>query len=216
MFCHVNGIRLYYEICGSGRPLLLIHGNGEDHTIFDAALEPLSRHYCVYTVDSRCHGQSTNTDEISYDLMADDLIAFIKTQGLEQPLFYGFSDGGILGLLVAIREPALLGRLIVSGANLNPLGLQQEERDVIHSSALQGDRLCRLMDTQPDISPAALEGVTVPTVVLAGEYDLILPEHTRLIAASIPGAQLHILPGEDHGSYIVHSPKLAPILSRYL
>ena len=216
MYCTVNDIRLYYEVRGAGTPLILLHGNGEDHRIFAPAAAALSERFTVYTPDSRCHGLSSDPEELDYDLMADDLIGFIRALGLEKPLFYGFSDGGIIGLLAAMKEPQLLGKLIVSGANLEPRGLCSRELESIHAMALAGDRLCRLMDNQRPIPPENLRRITVPTVVLAGEYDLIRPEHTRLIADSIPGAVLEIIPGEDHSSYIVNSSKLSPILSRYL
>ena len=148
--------------------------------------------------------------------MAADLMGFIRELRLEKPVFYGFSDGGILGLLIAMEEPGLLGKLIVSGANLTPEGLQQSDRDLIQKIADRGNKLFKMMLDEPNISPASLSKITVPTVVLAGEHDMILPEHTRLIADSIPGAVLEIIPGEDHGSYIVHSHKLAPILKKYL
>ena len=216
MYCTVNGLRLYYEVKGAGTPLIMVHGNSEDHSIFDTAVEELSQTHTVYTPDSRCHGLSDDPDEVSYDLMAADLIGFIKELQLEQPVFYGFSDGGILGLLIAMQEPRLLGKLIVSGANLNPTGLQPADREIIRKIAARGNKLFKMMETEPNISPADLSKITVPTVVLAGEQDLILPEHTELIARSIPGAVLEIIPGEDHGSYIVHSDKLAPILKKYL
>ena len=216
MFCTVNDIQLYYELSGSGTPLLMVHGNSEDHPIFDAAVEELSKTHTVCTVDSRCHGRSTDTDEISYDRMADDLIGFIRALPLEKPVFYGFSDGGIIGLLIALKEPDLLGKLIISGANLNPEGLQEEDRTFVRKIAARGNKLFQMMESEPNISPADLSKITVPTVVLAGEHDMILPEHTRLIADSIPGSVLEILPGEDHSSYIVNSDKLAPLLKKYL
>ena len=216
MFCTVNGIRLYYEVCGVGRPMLLVHGNGESHDIFDRSLPELAQSHRVYAVDSRCHGQSTRTKELSYDRMADDYMGFIRAMELEKPVFYGFSDGGIIGLLIAIRAPELLGRLIVSGANLNPGGLKTASRLSMVPRAAAGDRLYRMMLRQPHITPEELGQITVPTVVLAGEHDVIRPAHTALIARSIPNSTLKILPGEDHGSYIVHSGELARILHQYL
>lgn len=216
MYCQVNGVSLYYEVSGEGSPLLMIHGNSESHEIFDAAIPQLSRTHRVYAVDSRCHGKSTKTERIGYDVMASDLIALIHALGLHKPLFYGFSDGGILGLLIAIREPELLGKLIVSGANLNPKGLDLRTRLETLAVALTGNRLFRMMLREPDISLCDLHRIAVPTVVLAGEHDVVRRAHTELIAESIPGAVLEILPGEDHGSYIVHSEKLAKILRKYL
>ena len=216
MYCKVNGISLYYEVTGEGTPLLMVHGNSESHEIFDAAIPVLSRTHRVYAVDSRCHGKSTKTDRIGYDAMASDLIALIHGLDLKKPVFYGFSDGGILGLMIAIREPELLGKLIVSGANLNPKGLRLRTRLGIRAVAMTGNRLFRMMLREPDLKPAQLRKITVPTVVLAGEHDMVRSAHTELIAESIPGAVLEILPGEGHGSYIVHSEKLADILGTYL
>lgn len=216
MFCTVNGVRLYYEVYGTGRPMILVHGNSESHTIFDRSIPELSKTHRVYAVDSRCHGQSSRTEEISYRLMAQDLIAFIRAMELEKPIFYGFSDGGILGLLIAMEEPELLGRLIISGANLNPGGLKLASRLCMVPLALAGNKLYRMMLRQPHIAPEDLGRITVPTVVLAGEHDMVYAAHTRLIARSIPNSTLKILPGERHGSYIVHSGELAFLLRQYL
>lgn len=76
--------------------------------------------YTVYALDSRCHGKSDNPDKISYNLMAGDTIAFIKKLKISKPILYGFSDGGIVGLLIAIKEPDILSNLIISGANITP------------------------------------------------------------------------------------------------
>ena len=114
----VNGMEMYYEVLGHGDPLILLHGNGEDHTIFDKSAPLLAERYTCYLPDSRGHGQSSPADSLSYEVMAEDVITFIDALGLERPVLYGFSDGGILGLLVAMKRPGLLGRLIISGANL--------------------------------------------------------------------------------------------------
>lgn len=117
MYLSVNGIDLWYEKAGSGPAVVLLHGNTESSKIFGVLTEQLKHRFTVYAIDSRCHGKSTKTDEISYELMADDVAAFIEELRLEQPVLYGFSDGGIIGLILASKHPALLGKLMVSGAN---------------------------------------------------------------------------------------------------
>ena len=90
----VNGIELFYEISGQGRPLILVHGNGEDHHIFDALVAKLKNHYTCYCIDSRGHGLSSSVAVYSYQSMAEDIIEFIKSLKLSEVAYYGFSDGG--------------------------------------------------------------------------------------------------------------------------
>ena len=218
MKCFVNNIALHYEMAGaaSGSPVILVHGNGESHEIFDKVVPLLAQTHTVYAVDSRGHGESSLNVDMTYDLMADDYIAFIQKLGLKKPVFYGFSDGGIIGLLIALREPGLLGQLIVSGANLFPEGLDDASLKEIAEEAAAGIKLSQLMLDEPHIDPESLSALIVPTVVMAGEFDAIRREHTELIARSIPGSMLEIVPGENHGSYIVHSDKLYGLLMKHM
>lgn len=209
MYIHINRQILYYDKTGHGRPLLLLHGNGEDHTIFDLVIPMLEQHYTVYAIDSRGHGASNPTDDYHYEGMADDIAELITSLEIEAPAVYGFSDGGIVGLLLAIHYPQLLSSLIISGANLNPKGMKWS---FLHKAKQHYKKtaspLDRLMIEEPDISPSQLAQIQIPVLVLAGERDIIKPGHTKLIAESIPHSQLKILAGEDHGSYIIHSSKL--------
>ena len=97
MFAQVNGIQMFYEKRGEGRPIIMVHGNSEDHTIFDKAAVSLSVRYACYCIDSRCHGQSEDTPELHYADMTEDVIAFLETLDLRNAVFYGLSDGGIIG-----------------------------------------------------------------------------------------------------------------------
>ncbi|MCL2694804.1 MAG: alpha/beta hydrolase [Clostridiales bacterium] len=212
----VNNISLYYKKQGAGAPMILLHGNGETHAIFDVLAEKLSERYCVYALDSRGHGQSANAP-LDYGQMAEDVAAFIKELGLEKPILYGFSDGGILGLLIAMKYPALLSQLIISGANLNPKGVKGRWRlliKVLH--AITKDPKLQLMLTQPHIAPTDLAQIQTPTLVLAGSRDVIYTAHTKEIAAHIPNAVLRILPRETHSSYVLDNQKLYDILLPFL
>lgn len=213
----VNDIELYYEKYGKGKPIILIHGNQESHEIFDKLIEKLKNNYEVFAIDSRCHGRSENTKEISYNLMCDDIIGFIKELNIEKPILYGFSDGGIIGLLIAIKEPELLSNLIISGANINP--------DVFTSFDLLLTKLfyfftrskyIKMMLDEPNIPIADLQKITIPVHVLAGEKDVIKLEHTKLIASNIKNSTLEIIKNEKHGSYIIHSEKLYEIIKKYI
>lgn len=217
MYAIVNGLKLFYHKEGSGRPVILLHGNGEDHTIFDVAMKDLARSYTVYALDSRSHGKSDPVPTLTYREMAEDVAAFIRQQGLEKPALVGFSDGGVVALLVALRWPDLPGRLVVAGANMTPAGIKHPWRTLMRvQNRISPDPKLDLMLTQPHLAGWQLTGITAPTLVLAGEKDLIDENQTRRIARSIPGAKLLILPGETHGSYVIHSDKLYPAMANFL
>lgn len=212
MFIGLNGIQLYYEKTGQGRPLIMVHGNSEDHTIFNEAVDVLKEHFTCYTIDSRGHGLSTPRRELHYKDMARDMIAFMTELDLNNTAFYGFSDGGIVALLAAM-SCSRITNLIVSGANMTPKGTKLWFRLMMKAeSMLKKDPLIELMKNEPNISAEELSRIRIPTLVTAGSKDLIREAETKKIAESIPGARLMILKGESHGSYIVHSKKIAEIL----
>lgn len=212
MIAKVNGIELYYEKHGCGRPLLMLHGNGEDHTIFREAVNILKDYFTVYTPDSRDHGRSSRVKELHYDDMAEDMIQFMDALDLRDVVFYGFSDGGILGLLAAQRTERIT-HLITSGANLTPDAVTLPFRLLIRGLYLvKREQKVYMMLTEPNISPGDLKTIRVPALVIAGKKDLITEKETKRIAAAIPGAKLMILPGEGHGSYIIHKTKIAEII----
>ena len=214
-FSH-NGMDLYYEMKGEGRPLILLHGNSEDHAIFEEAAEVLSRRYTCYLVDSRGHGQSTPVNELHYQDMADDMIAFIEELNLQDVAFYGFSDGGIIGLLAAMRCERITD-LITSGANLTPDGVKPWLKYFIKAMYLvTKDPKMRLMLEEPHITAEDLSFIHARTLILAGSNDAVTESETIQIAEGIPGAVLRILDGETHGSYIVHSRKIGDLLLGWL
>lgn len=213
MFQEVPGGMLHYQQWGSGHPLILLHGNGEDLTIFNEAAQVLSERFCVYALDLPGHGRSHRPQVLHYRHIAQAIRSFIRSLGLEKPYLYGFSDGGIIGLMLAIDSPHLLSKLVISGANLEPEGLRLFTRmSTAVRCRLTGSEKAQMMLSEPYISTQSLGSITVPTFVTAGQFDCIKPAHTQLIAASIPGSRLDIFPGQLHGSYVVHSPKIAQYL----
>ncbi|MGI6004748.1 MAG: alpha/beta fold hydrolase [Christensenellales bacterium] len=217
MFVKVNGIRLFYEKSGKGNPIILLHGNGEDHTIFDVLTKQLSENYTVYAIDSRDHGKSDRVKNLDYNSMADDIAAFIQALNVEKPILYGFSDGGIIGILLAIEYPHMLSKLIISGANIRPDGIK-----AVYAALMKiiyfftRSRKFKLMVTQPNIAEASLGRIITPTFILAGSKDLVKEAHTKTIARNIPGSVLQILEGEGHASYVLHSEKLHKIIQPFL
>ena len=217
MFFHHDHLRLYYQKSGHGPAIILLHGNGEDHTLFADLITYLAPHYTVIALDSRDHGQSSATDRLSYDAMTSDVSALITELELARPIILGFSDGGIIALLLAIRHPEQVGALIVAGANLTPQGLRWYSRILFRIAA--GHRpspKLAMMLHEPQITPQMLHRITVPTLVLAGSRDLITRKETFTIANSIQNAELHILPGENHNSYIRDNHKLWHLIRPFL
>ena len=217
MFLSVNGVKLYYEVHGSGSPILLVHGNSESHAIFDKLVPALARNHMVYCTDSRGHGQSTVLPEYHYADMAQDYIDFIRALGIEKPAFYGFSDGGILGLMIAMKEPDLLSSIVCSGPNLWPTAVRKSALLFLRIvCAVKKAPLFEMMLREPNIRPEELSAITIPSLITAGSKDLILQDHIRLIADSIPGAELKIFEGETHESYVTHKDLLSPVIEDFI
>lgn len=215
--CSVNDISISYTCQGEGPPLLLLHGNGEDGTIFDRVAEQLEACYTVIRPDSRGHGQSQQGVLLSYDRMAQDMAQLIAVLGLKKPAVFGFSDGGIVALLLEIGHPGITSRLMVAGANRNPCGVKVGPLLAMWMQYWEThDPKVRLMLREPHISRRQLNTIAVPTLVLAGSRDLIRSRHTKLLARAIPGATLQIVEGEDHASYVVGSDRLFGLLFPFL
>ena len=214
----VNGVRLHYAVQGEGTPIVLVHGNGEDHHLFDMEVRQLTEAgYRVYAPDSRGHGANERLSEYHYADMAEDMFQFIRALGLEKPAFYGHSDGGIIGLMLELMHPGTLSRLAVSGANLSPEGLQPGFlRECEERNAQCTDPLVTLMLSEPQIAPETLEGIDIPVLVTAGEKDLVLREETLRIARHLRATHAVIAADEDHGSYVSESPVMGALLLRFL
>ena len=217
MIINVNNIDIHYEVFGRGPAVILLHGNGEDYTIFEELIKKLRSNYKVYAIDSRCHGESTDAINISYDLMANDVIEFIKKLDLKNPSIYGYSDGGIVALLVAAREPELVSQIIVSGANITPDGIKFFERIAIRFLYfIKKDKVTKMMINEPNIPIKELQGIECPVHLIVGQKDMIKLKHTNLIKENIKNATLEILPGETHSSYIENSEKIYDVIKPYL
>ena len=204
-------ISLHYLEKGQGKPLILLHGNGEDNSYFVYQVAYFSRFYRVIAIDTRGHGQSPRgTAPFSIQQFAEDLRGFLDQHDIPKAHILGFSDGGNIALTFALHYPERVDRLILNGANLFPAGVKPTVQLPIvlgyHTASLFAKRspkakenaaLLGLMVKEPNIRPEELNGLTVPTLVIAGTKDLIRESHTRLIARSLPNARLVLLPG-DH------------------
>ncbi len=204
---------IYYEHTGEGQPLLLLHGNKEDHHIFDELCTELEDDFEIFAVDMRGHGLSAKEKEYHYADMAYDIIRLIESLDIQKPLIAGFSDGGIIALLTAIRRSDLISGIIACGPNLSPkaltLGTRMEiKRDIRRNHDPRDEMMLR----EPDISESDLGHISVPALILAGDRDICKRSHFEGIADAIPGAGCEILKGEDHSSYVIHQTRLAPYI----
>ena len=216
MTVNVNGITLFYEKAGTGHPLLLLHGNGEDHHIFDALAPRLFSRHTVYALDSRNHGRSGRSDNFSYEVMAEDTLGLVRALGLERPHIVGFSDGAIIALVMAMRAGGELGGLALLGPNLSPADFKDECRAEIETEyARTGDPLLRLMLEEPNLSPRDLAALENNTLVIGGEDDIFRPDTFKTIAGAIPDARLLILAGHTHDSYIAGSDLLYELFAAF-
>jgi pimeloyl-ACP methyl ester carboxylesterase len=216
MEVRANGISLFYEVSGKGDPLVLLHGNGEDHHIFDALVAKVSAHFTVYAVDSRNHGQSQKTDDYSYEVMAGDIQAFLRALRLTPVNILGFSDGAIVSLLLAMRHGGDIRKMALLGVNLKPEDFTGESLRFIRETYEETkDPLFRMMLEQPDIALEDVRGVNIPTLIIAAEHDLYRPEMFADLAKALPDAELMIMAGHEHDSYIAHQDLLYPELVRF-
>ena len=197
-------IELHYTEAGSGEPLLLLHGNGEDGTYFEHQIAYFQNRFHVIAVDSRGHGKSPRgTAPLTLDQFARDLAGFMDGLRIESTHILGFSDGANIALLFALAYPERARSLVLNGGNLFPEGLTAQTRreiDEEYQEALVAGNeeqleLLRLMIDEPHIEPTSLAALHMPTLVIAGTDDMIEERHTRLIAESIPDARLAFVEG---------------------
>ena len=204
-------IEHFYIEKGAGDPLILLHGNGEDSSYFSAQTEEFSKRFHVYAIDTRGHGR-TPRGEAPFTIrqFAEDLKGFMDLKGIGKAHILGFSDGGNIALIFALRYPERVDRLILNGANLNASGVKRRWQLPIelgyrsakrfakkNEKALRNTEMLGLMVNDPNIPEEELKNVKAGTLVIAGTRDMIKREHTERIAELIPGAELVFLRG-DH------------------
>lgn len=204
-------ISLNYEEKGYGNPLILLHGNGEDHKYFRSQIEYFSKARRVIAIDTRGHGASPMGKEpFSLYTFAEDLNGFMIAHKIPKTDILGFSDGGNIALIFALKHPDKVNRLVLNGANLSFSGLTLKTALWIYMKYIQfklqapfseraakNKQLFRLMVKEPKLHPRELGAVKNPTLIIVGDRDMISARHSRLIADSIPNSRLVTLSG-DH------------------
>ncbi len=202
-------IKHYYVEKGEGEPLILLHGNGESCSYFQAQIKEFSKLYHVYAIDTRGHGRTARGDRpFTIRQFSEDLSGFMDEHQIGKAHLLGFSDGGNIAMIFAIQHPERVNCLILNGANLNAAGVKRSTQIPIEiayriagmfakksDSARQNAEMLGLMVNDPNVEPAELVGIKARTLVIAGTNDMIRKDHTKLIADSIPGAELIFIKG---------------------
>ncbi len=211
----LNGIEIYYEVFGTGEPLLLLHGNNESIRSFRSQIDEFRKHFKVIAVDSRGQGQSTiDKQEMNYELMAKDMNALLEQLNIDSVHVVGWSDGGNTGLILAMKYPDKVKTLSTMGANLyykkGVLGKKFKRNHKLTIRLVQilaffspknwktKMKIAKMTLKYPNIIPNELVAIKAPVMVMAGEKDVITYEHTKLIADSISNSKLVILKGLSH------------------
>jgi pimeloyl-ACP methyl ester carboxylesterase len=219
-YAPVNGIEMFYQVFGQGEPVLLIHGGLGHGDIWSAQVANLAKDHRVLVADSRGHGRSTrNAEPFGYDLMASDYLALLDYLKVDRTAIVGWSDGGIIGLDIAMTHPERLTRLFAQAANVTTDGvdpgvlvdktfgayIERSGRDYARLSRTPGEydafveQISRMWGSQPAWTKEQLGKITVPTAIVVGDHDeAIKRAHTEYMASVIPGATLVVLPDTSH------------------
>jgi pimeloyl-ACP methyl ester carboxylesterase len=232
-----GNVRTYYEEHGEGEPLLLLHGGLCTIETFYTLTPELANRYRVILPERRGHGRTADVEgPISYDLMAQDTIAFMEATGIMSAHLVGYSDGACVGLLVAMLRPDLVKKFVsISGCFDVNWGTKEfmawvqsaTPETLEHNPALAKlvelykqttpdgperfpivfEKIRRMWLEEPKIPRQNLSRITAPTLIMAGDRDVITLEHTIELFRAIPKAQLCIVPGSSHG-LVVEKPRV--------
>lgn len=241
-YATVNGLHMYYEVHGTGKPLVLIHGAASTiGTTFGRILPALAKTHQVIAVELQAHGHSDNRDgrQITFEQDADDVIALLQQLHIGKADIFGFSNGGTTALLIAIRRPEMVNKLIIASSMYKRAGVaaafwesmktpQFESMPAIYKEIFlkinpsqealhtMFNQCAHRMQQFTDIPDATISAIQAPTLILTGDKDVPLPEHAVEMYRRMPHASLAIFPG-GHGSYMgelamlqeAHNPQVA-------
>jgi len=233
-YSDVNGLKMYYEIYGEGRPLVLIHGGGSTiQTTFGRIIPMLAEHRQIIGVELQAHGRTSDREnEVTFEQDADDVATLLKNLNISRADFFGFSNGGTTALQIAIRHPELVDKIVAASALCKRNGVSSGFWDFMKQARLENmpeqlkeaykkvtsnprglqvmhDKDAKRMLDFKDIPDEKIKSITVPVLILIGDKDVITPEHAIEMHRLIPNSELAIIPG-GHGEYIGEITTLRP------
>ena len=222
-YAPVNGLQLYYEIRGTGQPLVLLHGGGSTiDTSFGPVLATLAKTCMVIAFDQQGHGRTADADRpFSFRQSADDAVALLHYLKIDKADFFGYSNGGHIALQIALSHPQVVRSLIIESAMFNRNGgdrafwesfhhakldqMPAELRQAYLAEAPNPENLQSLFDKSVQRmanfegwSPDEIRSIQAPTLIMLGDRDIVRPEHAVEMFRLLPHAQLAVLPGTDH------------------
>ena len=225
-YSEVNGIKMYYEIYGHGKPLVLIHGGGSTiQTTFGRVIPMLAKRYKVIAMDLQAHGRTSDRDApVSFMQDADDVLALLKNLHISKADFFGFSNGGTTTVQIAIHHPEVVDKIILGSALCKRNGVTAQFWDFMKQAQLANmpkqlkeaylkvsnnpnglqimhDKDAERMVNFKDIPDEQIKSIKAPTLIIIGDRDLITPEHAIEMHRFITNSELAIIPGV-HGEYI--------------
>jgi pimeloyl-ACP methyl ester carboxylesterase len=226
-YASVSGLKMYYEIHGTGHPLVLLHGGGSTiETTFGRVLPSFAKTRQVIAIEQQGHGHTADVDRpFTFEQMADDTAALLQQLNIRSADFFGHSNGGNIALQMGIRHPVLVRKLIAASAFYQRDGLPPEFWESMRHASLDNmpamlkeayrqasphpeqlqsfhDKSVQRMLEFRDWRDEDLRSITAPTLLMVGDSDVILPEHAVKMFRILPHAELAILPNSDHGSFL--------------
>ncbi|HEY8936797.1 MAG TPA: alpha/beta hydrolase [Cyclobacteriaceae bacterium] len=238
-YANVNGLKMYYEIHGSGFPLVLIHGGGSTiETTFGRVLPELAKTHQVIAVELQAHGHTTDINRpLSFEQDADDVAELLKQLNISKADIFGFSNGASTTLEIAIRHPQVVNKIIVASTMYKKDGAYPWFWDMMKNPTFEGmpqpykDAYLKInpdkealhtmykrdvarMQSFKDIKEEDIKSIKAPVLIIAGTKDVVQPEHAVEMYRQMQQAQLVILPG-GHGDYLGELATLKPGNNEY-
>ena len=233
-YSEVNGLKMYYEIHGQGKPLVLIHGGGSTiETNFEKIILLLAKHRQVIALELQAHGRTNDRNaDLTFEQDADDVAALLANLKIDKADFLGFSNGGTTTIQIAIRHPELVDKIILGSAlakrngvpdwfwgfmenatleNMPELLKVGYKKVAADTSGLQvmHDRDAKRMVNFRDIPDDQIKAIKAPALIIIGDKDIITPEHAIELNRQIANSELAIIPG-GHGQYIGEVTTIGP------